>query len=113
MKPIVISHLGRAASAMLRAMREDKTIIVVTENPNQFTINGVTYEPIYEPNSVRCFPSLTGLGVYDRKRPHVDIREEFELVQRKQSKLCRSDRDWVVRKFHSMYKIVENGKTTI
>lgn len=41
---------------------------------------------------------------YQRKRPNVNIVEEFKLIQLKQSKLCRDDRDWVVHTFNKLYK---------
>jgi hypothetical protein len=46
--------------------------------------------------------------VKTRKRPNVDIVKEFELIQNKQSALCKSDRDWVVAVFNQQYKIVPN-----
>ena len=47
---------------------------------------------------------------YQRKRPMVNIPDEYELIQNKQSKLCRADRDWVERMFNSNYtKVEDNG----
>ena len=41
------------------------------------------------------------------QKPQVNIVEEFDLIQRKQSKLSRNDRDWVVYQFNRMYRKVE------
>lgn len=45
----------------------------------------------------------TGASGYTRPRPTVDLVKEFELIQLKQSKLSRQDRDWVVRVFEKNY----------
>lgn len=44
---------------------------------------------------------------YKRQRPPVNIIEEFKLIQEKKSTLCRSDRDWVIKMFNTMYKLVD------
>lgn len=44
---------------------------------------------------------------YERTRPNVDIVEEYKLTLGKESSLCRSDRDWVVRQFNKNYKLIE------
>ena len=38
------------------------------------------------------------------ERPDVDIPMEFALIQRKQSNLSRSQRDWVEDVFHANFK---------
>ena len=35
-----------------------------------------------------------------RKRPSVDIKSEYELIQQKKSTLSRSDREWVIEQFN-------------
>lgn len=112
MKKIGIAmHMGvgfGVTPELMRLLHKKSKIVIVANNPHHFNINGVTYEPTEDPRTVRISPSLTKLGGwYNRPRPLVDIREEFELIQKKQSKLCRSDRDWVVGQFFRMYKKVE------
>ena len=46
-------------------------------------------------------------STYSRPRPVVDIVKEYELIQNKQSKLSKSDRDWVVRVFEANYTKIE------
>lgn len=49
---------------------------------------------------------MYGKEKYVRKLPeHVDVVEEYGKVQLKQSKLCRWDRDEVVRLFKANYKL--------
>ncbi len=42
-------------------------------------------------------------GGYTRKRPSVDIVEEYGLIQQKKSKLSKNYRDWVVWTFERNY----------
>lgn len=41
-----------------------------------------------------------------RRRPTVDIVQEYGRIQRKESKLSRNDRDWVCRIFEENYKLI-------
>jgi len=88
------------------AMAGHRRTVVIVENPNVLTISGQKYERIEEKHPGRLsLPSLIGsFGGYSRPRPRVHIETEFELVQQKKSKLCKSDRDWVVGQFFKMYK---------
>lgn len=45
-----------------------------------------------------------------RKRPAVNLIEEYELIQQKKSKLSKSDRDWVEDQFHKNFIKVEGLK---
>jgi hypothetical protein len=78
-------------------------------------INGIEYELREQPKQSRSSSKLLmraavfgGLGGYGndyiRERPDVNLEEEFELIQNKQSKLSRSDREWVVATFNRKYK---------
>ena len=42
-----------------------------------------------------------------KEYPQVDILDEFELIQKKQSKLSKSNREWVVKQFNKMYKEIK------
>jgi hypothetical protein len=42
-------------------------------------------------------------GPREPERPKVNIVEEYELVLKKQSKLSRSQREWVVRQFNKNF----------
>ncbi len=81
-------------------------------------INGVEYEARELPRRGKKLGTLASLtvalagmymsgmgGGHSRKRPDVDIATEFELIQNKQSKLSRNDREWVVYQFNQLYKI--------
>jgi len=78
-------------------------------------INGIKYEEREEPKRsgrsskllliAAAFGALDNYGQsYTRERPQVDLEKEFELIQNKQSKLSRNDRDWVVATFNRKYK---------
>jgi len=89
---------------------------------NIIEINGVKYsekKPKEIPRGVssRLFQTMAMVaflggdfgfgGGHSRKRPNVDIVEEYSLIQQKKSNLSRSDRDWVVRVFESNYTRVK------
>ena len=50
--------------------------------------------------------TMVGGGGYGRKRPQVDIIEEYKLIQQKKSKLSKSDRDWVKYQFRKNFREV-------
>lgn len=88
---------------------------------NIITINGIKYKPVDRTPSNRSskaftrlmaismiFGGMPSLG-YSKKRPNVNIAKEYELIQNKQSKLSRNDRDRVEKTFHYNYtQIIEN-----
>mgnify|MGYP007059442442 CR=1 FL=1 len=45
-----------------------------------------------------------GMGKPPKKRPEIDIIEEFRLIQKKESKLSRNDRDWVLNEFERHFE---------
>jgi len=48
-----------------------------------------------------------GISSTPTARPNVNIITEFELIQKKQSKLSKSNRDWVIRQFNKYYKEIK------
>ena len=87
-------------------------------------INGISYEPIPQSKPKRyntkmasimamtsfMYPVIDYGGGSRNKEytgPRVDIVEEFKLIQNKQSKLSKRDRDWVVHKFNQLYRVVK------
>lgn len=54
---------------------------------------------------------MPGLGS-ERKRPNVDIIQEFELIQNKESNLSRNDRDWVCNQFKYLYEEIKDTGNT-
>lgn len=49
-----------------------------------------------------------GTPKHQRVRPKVNIVEEFALIQKKQSRLSKNDRDWVERMFYKNFtEIIE------
>lgn len=88
-------------------------------------INGIKYQKI--PESPKRFsksltPMLMGMmlmaemampeyygGVKKKKEtPHVNIIEEYGLIQQKKSNLSRSQREWVVKVFNENFTIVNS-----
>lgn len=49
--------------------------------------------------------ALNGNMYKSTKEPelHIDLIEEFKLIQAKKSKLTRKQRDWVTHQFHKHY----------
>ena len=77
------------------------------------TINGTSYTEREQPKPSRSSSKLLmmaaafggmGMDFKTRQRPNVNLEEEFELIQNKQSKLSKSDREWVVSTFNYKYK---------
>jgi len=91
----------------------------------EFEINGIKYQKKPEPqrNHRRMPPMLMGMmmmaemampGYYggpkkQRELPHVNIIEEYGLIQQKKSNLSRSQREWVVRTFEKNFIIVPSA----
>lgn len=117
MKKIGIVGTGVFAQSLIKTPPIKKPTIV-TEIPtemNTIEINGETYQKIDRDSKASprsrmlamatlMMGGMYGDNSYERKRPNVDIVEEYKLIQEKKSKLCRSDRDWVVRTFNYNYK---------
>lgn len=95
MKVIVI---GENNGAKVLAHKIDNSVIVLDKR----------YEPIEQKTNVFMSNIINMAkafqGVTERQRPSVDLVQEFELIQKKQSKLSRSDRNWVVKEFNKRYK---------
>jgi hypothetical protein len=125
-KKIAVATIGPGLSAAITNPKTKADIIIVHDNDvidlsRQFEIDGVVYAPVPEkPKKSRrpgifelatlalAFPSYTtGATQYARKRPVVNIIEEYKLILQKKSNLSRNDRDWVEFTFHRMYRIVE------
>jgi len=79
----------------------------------EIEINGIKYQQIEQAAKKpmgKMAMMMLALGGMDYKssnpkqRPMVDIEKEFELIQLKQSKLSRNDREWVVYSFNKLYK---------
>lgn len=81
---------------------------------NRVTVNGVEYEKVETPKRDSKFTYIEYLlsQFYISKnsgkssKPNVNLVDEFELIQNKQSKLSRSNRDWVVSQFNKHFKPV-------
>jgi len=94
--------------------------VVVIENKNEghaITIDGINYVKKEQPKASKTTSKLLMMAAalgsidpygssYSRKRPQVNIVEEFKLIQQKKSKLSRNDRDWVESQFHKNFKKV-------
>lgn len=74
------------------------------------TINGIAYKEREKPKknkvveiNLRAYDEST----YKRERPDINLEAEFELIDNKQSKLSRNDRDWVISTFNKKYIKIE------
>lgn len=69
-------------------------------------VNGVRYvskkQPKHDPLFASLFPK--SVNTYFDKWDGKDIIEEYQLIQKKQSKLPRAKRDWIVNKFHKHFQ---------
>lgn len=60
-----------------------------------FEVNGRTYRQLQLFGLVKAF---------DRYWTSNELIEEYQLIQKKQSKLPRAKRDWIVNKFHTHFQ---------
>lgn len=96
----------------------------------EFEINGIKYQKKPEPpkrSQRRMPPMLMGMmmmaemampGYYGgpkkrRDMPHVNIIEEYGLIQQKKSNLSKSQRDWVVSVFERNFIVVPSAEEKI
>jgi hypothetical protein len=125
----IIGHLGHGKNTVVQELKNKGIDIVVIDNiePDEsFVLNGVKYAPIKTEQrkhkhvssklggimamaSMIYMPymnDLYGYGEsrYERKLPDgTDIVKEYGLIQNKQSKLSKWERDMVVRIFEKNY----------
>lgn len=96
--------------------KKDIDLIIVDDLGYDLEINGIKYKKIKvqsakKMNKIMALAAIPFANPYSnpfhpepRKRPVVDLIEEFTRIQNKQSSLCRSDRDWVESSFLKLYK---------
>lgn len=115
---IVSSHLGSDFNSPVRLKDCDKPKnIIVIEDKKTITINGIEYERIpqkpKETGKKSMMLAMLGALTYTnpyasrstpKRLPVSDIEAEFELIQLKQSKLSRSQRDMVEVAFRRIYR---------
>jgi hypothetical protein len=125
----IIGHVGHGKNAVVQELKNKGIDVVVIDNiePDEsFDLNGVKYAPIKTEQrkhkhvssklggimamaSMIYMPymnDLYGYGEsrYERKLPDgTDIVKEYGLIQNKQSKLSKWERDMVVRIFEKNY----------
>jgi hypothetical protein len=125
----IIGHVGHGKNAVVQELKNKGIDVVVIDNiePDEsFDLNGVKYAPIKTEQrkhkhvssklggimamaSMIYMPymnDLYGYGEsrYERKLPDgTDIVKEYGLIQKKQSKLSKWERDMVVRIFERNY----------
>jgi hypothetical protein len=125
----IIGHVGHGKNSVVQELKNKGIDIVVIDNiePDEsFDLNGVKYAPIKTEQrkhkhvssklggimamaSMIYMPymnDLYGYGEsrYERKLPDgTDIVKEYGLIQNKQSKLSKWERDMVVRIFEKNY----------
>jgi len=91
--------------------------VIVIEDKKTITINGIEYERIpQKPKETgRKSALLAMMAMFEYTNPYAsrsapkrlpvsDIEAEFELIQKKQSKLSRSERDMVEVAFKRIYQ---------
>ena len=76
---------------------------IFNENSSAIFIGGKKYEKVAKEKRQDLLLSSYG-EEQERKRPKVDVFNEYMLILRKESKLSRSDREWVKEEFHKLYK---------
>jgi hypothetical protein len=125
----IIGHVGHGKNAVVQELKNKGIDVVVIDNiePDEsFALNGVKYAPIKTEQrkhkhvssklggimaiaSMIYMPymnDLYGYGEsrYERKLPDgTDIIKEYGLIQNKQSKLSKWERDMVVKIFEKNY----------
>lgn len=126
---IGIIGMGGTEKIVAEALKDKGIDVIIIDETNththdkSFELNGVRYAPI-KPNPVHKHVSsklggimamgsmvylpyvndLYGEGKYTRKLPEgTDILKEYGLIQNKQSKLSKWDRDMVVAIFEKQY----------
>jgi hypothetical protein len=125
----IIGHVGHGKNAVVQELKNKGIDVVVIDNiePDEsFDLNGVKYAPIKTEQrkhkhvssklggimamaSMIYMPymnDLYGYGEsrYERKLPDgTDIVKEYGLIQNKQSKLSKWERDMVVKIFEKNY----------
>jgi hypothetical protein len=92
---------------------------------NEFEINGTKYSKQNAQKSRRLPPMLMGMmmmvemayapNIEERKtrkenQPKINIIEEYGLIQQKNSKLSRSQREWVTKTFERNFIVVPTGE---
>ena len=122
-------EVGRTAIAEALSRRGvDNIHFVHAIDSNLINIEGTWYDPIENEASIKRHPTRGSIftlfeepfienvanmttyemmngGKREKERPKVDIVLEYRLIKRKESKLSKSNRDWVERKFLSMFKL--------
>lgn len=79
-------------------------------------INGVEYvekppKHIQAANILLPYLALSimmGGTKYNKKHIEVDLASEFELIQKKQSKLSKSEREYIVKQFNNKFKLKDS-----
>lgn len=132
---IGIIGMGGKGKAVAEAFKNIGVDVIIVDEPNihthdeSFDLNGVRYAPIKTEQrkhnhvssklgeimamaSMIYLPYMNDLygygeGRYERKLPDgTDIVKEYGLIENKQSKLSKLERDMVVRIFEKNYYIV-------
>jgi hypothetical protein len=125
----IIGYVGHGNNAVVQELKNKEIDVVVIDNINpdeSFYLNGVKYAPIKTEQrkhnhvssklgvimamgSMIYMPYMNDLydygeSQYQRKLPDgTDIIKEYGLIQKKQSKLSKWERDMVVRIFEKNY----------
>lgn len=128
----IIGHVGHSKNTVVKELKNKGVDVIVINEPNttthdeSFDLNGVRYAPIKTEQRKHNYVSsklggimamasmiympymndLYGYGEskYERKLPEgTDIVKEYGLIQNKQSKLSKWERDMVVRIFEKNY----------
>lgn len=114
----IIGHIGHGENAVVQELKNKEIDIIMLDESHShdesFELNGVRYEPIKtEQKYNKAIGSIMipiyeyGESQYERKLPEgTDIVKEYGLIQNKQSKLPKWERDVVVKKFEETYKII-------
>lgn len=123
-KILIVDDSEMRGKEIARHMKDNDAVIVVKNHikDNSFELNGERYAPIEQQKSglsknmmgilsvASMFAPLAGYGMSNKVRilpRSTNIIEEFKLIQNKESKLSKWERDEVVRIFKRNFKKVE------
>ena len=106
-----IIGMGKVGKAACIAGQElARRLVILNHNGNGFVeINNIKYRERVK----RQTHPLIGLIIkeynqhHSRKRPVINLVEEFKLIQNKKSKLSKNDRDWAVRQFENQFERID------
>lgn len=98
---IVVECTKEDLEDRIRELKHDTTEVIIVNKTLQQELQEIIH-PTYSYSLLPGQYDEERNNNYSRKRPNINIVEEYKLIQLKQSKLCRSDRDWVEKEYNKL-----------